>query len=443
MRRTTRALRAAIRTGGAAESGLADLVELCALNAAADTLVAVALANTVFFNVPLGEARDRVALYLLITMAPFALLAPVIGPVLDRLHSRRYGLAATFVFRVVLAWILATRTTGLAVYPVALGTLVMSRGFGIARAAVVPRALPAGTSLLTANSRVSLVGAIGAGIAAPVGVGIDAAFGITTLLRVASLLFVVGIVLCIRLPKRVDSAEGEKPASQLPLEILGGGRSRVSGLGGMPAALRGVLPLRALSGFLVIFLAFRLSSGGGEGAHAGKTGLALLGAAVLIGQSVGIILGNRLGRRRPEGLVIAGLVIALVSLTFGALSFSRTMALTVALLGTLAAALAKLGLDAVIQRDVAERIRNSAFARSETALQLAWVAGGALGLLPLEGWQGFALAAVGLLIGCVIALPGLRSSARARRANAATQSGSPAAAPQPTQPFPSSPGAPT
>ena len=71
----------------------------------------------------------------------------------------------------------------------------------------------------------------------------------------------------------------------------------------------------------------------------------------------------------------------------------------VALLGTLAAALAKLGLDAVIQRDVAERIRNSAFARSETALQLAWVAGGALGLLPLEGWQGFALAAVGLLIG--------------------------------------------
>ena len=93
----------------------------------------------------------------------------------------------------------------------------------------------------------------------------------------------MGIVLCIRLPKRVDSAEGEKPASQLPLEILGGGRSRVSGLGGMPAALRGVLPLRALSGFLVIFLAFRLSSGGGEGAHAGKTGLALLGAAVLIG----------------------------------------------------------------------------------------------------------------------------------------------------------------
>ena len=147
--------------------------------------MAVALANTVFFNVPLGEARDRVALYLLITMAPFALLAPVIGPVLDRLHSRRYGLAATFVFRVVLAWILATRTTGLAVYPVALGTLVMSRGFGIARAAVVPRALPEGTSLLTANSRVSLVGAIGAGIAAPIGVGIDALFGITALLRFA------------------------------------------------------------------------------------------------------------------------------------------------------------------------------------------------------------------------------------------------------------------
>ena len=245
--------------------GLADLVELCALNAAADTLVAVALANTVFFNVPLGEARDRVALYLLITMAPFALLAPVIGPVLDRLHSRRYGLAATFVFRVVLAWILATRTTGLAVYPVALGTLVMSRGFGIARAAVVPRALPAGD--LAVHRELTCLARRGHRCRhrRPYRRWHRCAVRHHALLRVASLLFVVGIVLCIRLPKRVDSAEGEKPASQLPIEILGGGRSRVSGLGGMPAALRGVLPLRALSGFLVIFLAFRLSSGGGRG----------------------------------------------------------------------------------------------------------------------------------------------------------------------------------
>jgi MFS family permease len=412
--RGTRAVRGLIRSGGAQESGLADLVELCALNAAADAFVAVALANTVFFNVPLGQARGHVGLYLLVTMAPFALLAPVIGPLLDRLHSRRFGLAFTLIARVVIAWMLATRTDGLAVYPIALCSLVASRAFGIARAAVVPRALPSGTSLLTANSRVSLVAALGAGVGGPLAVGIDELVGITWLLRVAAVIFALGVVLCLRLPAAVDSAAGEVPATGLPLETLGA-HSKEGSLGGMPAALRGVLPLRALGGFIVIFLAFRLSSGGGHGAHAGKTGLAFLALAVLVGQSAGVILGNRLGRRRPEWLVTSGLLIAVVSLTLGALMYTRTVALWVALASTLAAALAKLGLDAVIQRDVADSMRNSAFARSETALQLAWVGGGALGLVPWEGWIGFSVAAAGMLVGAVLALPGLRSASRARR----------------------------
>ena len=45
----------------------------------------------------------------------------------------------------------------------------------------------------------------------------------------------------------------------------------------------------------------------------------------------------------------------------------------------------KLSLDATIQRDVPERNRTSAFARSETLLQLSWVLGGFIGIaLPLQ-----------------------------------------------------------
>lgn len=44
-------------------------------------------------------------------------------------------------------------------------------------------------------------------------------------------------------------------------------------------------------------------------------------------------------------------------------------------------ALAKLSLDALIQRDVPELVRTSAFARSETLLQVAWVFGGAIGIV--------------------------------------------------------------
>src|SRR5207248_2130781 len=83
--------------GGAGEAGMMRLLDLHAASCAGDTLVAIGLAGTVFFAVPVGQARGRVALYLLMTMLPFALLAPVVGPVLDRFrHGRRGALAFQF-----------------------------------------------------------------------------------------------------------------------------------------------------------------------------------------------------------------------------------------------------------------------------------------------------------------------------------------------------------
>ena len=82
---TARGIRKATHAHGAGESGLGKLIELHAVNGAGDVMITVALASTVFFSVPTDEARGRVALYLAITMAPFTVLAPVIGPLLDRL----------------------------------------------------------------------------------------------------------------------------------------------------------------------------------------------------------------------------------------------------------------------------------------------------------------------------------------------------------------------
>ncbi len=80
--------------GAGREIGMVRLFDLHAVSCAGDTLIAIGLAGTIFFNVPLGEARSKVALYLLVTMIPFALLAPVVGPLLDHFrHGRRYALA--------------------------------------------------------------------------------------------------------------------------------------------------------------------------------------------------------------------------------------------------------------------------------------------------------------------------------------------------------------
>ena len=78
-----------------------------------------------------------------------------------------------------------------------------------------------------------------------------------------------------------------------------------------------------------------------------------------------------------------------------------------------AQALAKLSLDALIQRDVPEEVRTSAFARSETLLQMSWVVGGGIGIsLPLNGPLGMCVAAVMVAVGAALSVRGLLRAAR-------------------------------
>jgi len=83
----------------------------------------------------------------------------------------------------------------------------------------------------------------------------------------------------------------------------------------------------------------------------------------------------------------------------------------------LAQSLGKLSLDAVIQRDVPEAVRTSAFARSETLLQLSWVVGGGVGIvLPLNGALGLGLAALGLMVMLVLTIRAVRALRQTRPA---------------------------
>src|SRR5215472_12949990 len=88
-RRTTRAVHRMTGASGAGRTGLASLIELTAASGAGDAFVTIALAGTLFFSTSLDAARGRIALTLLITMAPFAVLAPFLGPALDRARTGR------------------------------------------------------------------------------------------------------------------------------------------------------------------------------------------------------------------------------------------------------------------------------------------------------------------------------------------------------------------
>lgn len=439
---TAKGIRKATHAHGAGESGLGKLIELHAVNGAGDVMITVALASTVFFSVPTDEARGRVALYLAVTMAPFTLLAPVIGPLLDRLpHGRRAAMAGAMLARAVLALAMsgAVATGGLELYPAALGVLVCSKAYGVVRSAVVPRLLPPRFSLVKANSRVTLAGLLATGVAAPIGAGLQAV-GSPWPLYGACVIFIGGTFLAFTLPRTVDSAKGEHRARLVPrgddvrLSSPGPGstrsdlwsgrwRGRRDGTRGRPPGLRSVGPSvlhglqanaahRALSGFLIFFLAFLLREHplGGQSA---AVSLGIVGVAAGAGNAIGTAVGSWLRARGPEAIVATVLGLALGVAVLAAVFFSTVLVAALAAVAGFTQALSKLSLDAMIQRDVPEEVRTSAFARSETLLQMSWVFGGAIGIaLPLNGVLGMSVAAGILALGATASVRGLLGAAR-------------------------------
>lgn len=196
---------------GAGRTGLSSLIELTAAGSAGDAFVAVALAGTVFFNTSLHQARSQVVLYLILTMTPFALLAPFIGPMLDRVRQgRRYIMMGTLLARGLLCWAMSGAVHGdpVTLFPAAFGVLVLQKAYAITRSSVTPRLLPAEITLVTANARNGLGAVLASTAAAPVAAGISIAFGAPWTLRVGTLVYLAATVLGARVPDRVDDTPG-------------------------------------------------------------------------------------------------------------------------------------------------------------------------------------------------------------------------------------------
>ena len=414
--RVVRRIGAASRAEGAGESGLTGLIWTNATQVAGDAMIAVCLAGTIFFSAATNQQRTNVAMYLLITMAPFALVAPVLGPLLDRMHrGRRLALAGTMLGRALLAFVMAANFDNLGLYPAAFGTLVLSKAYGVLKGACVPRVLPDRMTLVAANARLSLFG-LGASLTAGglIGGFIKLSDSYPWALRITMCVFAVGAVQSLRLPAHVDSSYGEDTATILR-QVAGPTRRRWrrGPLGArVVIALRSAGALRGMSGFLTMFMAFLIQSH-----QQGVAALLSLGAlvgAISVGSVVGTAMGARIRPSTPDVVVPVCVGVTAAMCVLAAVSYSIVTAVLVALAASVANSLGKLCLDAIIQHEVADTLRASAFGRSETLLQLSWVFGGGLGIaLPSNGQIGFTAAAVVLFAAFVLALTSRRGLDRA------------------------------
>ena len=204
-----------------------------------------------------------------------------------------------------------------------------------------------------------------------------------------------GVWLCLRIPSWVESTAGEVPTMQL----FRGGKTPMGHA--VVVALWGNGAIRVLTGFLTLFVAFVVKAQPGIDATQQLSLIGIVGGAAGVGAFAGNFAGSRMRFGRSDTVIVCCIAAGVITAVAAALVPGIALAAVVGLVAATTSAVAKVCLDAVIQRDLPEESRASAFGRSETVLQLAWVTGGALGvLLPHDGYTlGFAIVAgtVGLV----------------------------------------------
>lgn len=429
---------------GARESGLTALMYATIANFAVDAVLAVSLAGTLFFSATTGESKGSVAAYLLVTIAPFAVLAPVIGPLLDRIRTgRRIAMSLTFAARVILAAVLLQNFDSWLLYPAALGMLVLSKSYGVLKSSVTPRLAPENLDLVRANARLMITGHIGGSmVVGAAAAAVAFVFSPKEALWLLLVCALVGIYLCGLIPSTAESSgdevfadpfaptddlgpamgapDGEEAptvvapiASSASSSLIGRWRRSMSVRFPDPTrtAMWGTAMQRLGTGFMTIYVAFVAKS---SHTLSGAEQLALLGVVGAAG-GVGTFLGNAVGSRvkfsRPRFTVIMLAVVSLASVVVAAVVDGVPTAAVATLLLSLGSAISKSCLDATIQSGLNPSAQASAFGLSETTLQLSWVLGGTLGLLlPTELTVGMAvLAATGTVffVNVILASRGL------------------------------------
>ncbi len=475
---------------GAGRTGFSHLLELTAAGGIGDAFVAIALAGSLFFSTSVGEARGRTAFALLVTIAPYAILAPLIGPLLDKVRQgNKFVLMGTLLARGLLCWGMSGAVEYndvLTLLPAAFGVLVLQKAYVVTRAAVTPRLLPSEMTLVSANARSNLASLIATSVGAVLALGVDKIMGgggggAAWVLRAATVIYLAAMVLGLRLPDTVDApaqqgsgiaaagqtgeagwtgAEGngradrtaatygapfpgDPPGGTVPDATRRRDASRYATTIPLPPAarrrwaffvprvgpvvgeaMRANAAMRVFYGFLLFFLAFYLRSNtcksdfvrAATSAHhaaavcerfghvSDTVALGGLAAAVAVGGILGTGIGSALRARGAQAMIFTVFALATAISIAGAFMFGLPSVLVVALAAAISQTLVKVGLDSILQREIPEETRRSAFSFSETVNQLALVAGGLIGLLfslTGSGLAGLTFAAAGLAVALI------------------------------------------
>jgi hypothetical protein len=367
------------------------------LQAAGTAFITVSLAGSLFFSISPDAAKSKILLYLLITIAPFAVVGPALSPLLDRgRQARRTSVAIANAGSALACLGMAKNLHDLLLFPEAFVVLVLGKLYLVARASLVPEMIADDEDLASANAKLAVLASLASLVVVPIAVGIFK-IGPVWVLRTGALIFVAGAIAALRLTRTPAETERSVEPDRAPIrpapavsgssfydqgmaEDASATGSHVRGerraLGGpvyrgeVRAAAGALTIARATVGFVEFFLAFALRR-----EHAATWWFGLLLGASAVGSLVGSLIVPRLRKYFSEQQIIA---IALGTLVIGAIAAALVGGLLAQALLTLVVGIAptsaKPALDSIAQRHVAPALLGRTFGRIETRLQLAWVA---------------------------------------------------------------------
>jgi len=366
-------------------SPFARLARAHVLVSAGDALVTIALANSLFFDLDPNDARWKVFLYLALTMAPLALVAPFIGPALDRsVGGRRWMIVGVSAARAVVCIVMIDDLQGLMLFPEAFAVLAMGKAYAVSRSAVVPTVVRNDAELVEANSKLQLLSGLAVPLAAiPAGIAF-AIGGSEGVLVVAVAAYAAGTLASLRIPA-TQVADAPATAAE---------SAELRGVGVLLAASAMGL-VRGTVGFLTFLLLFDLRDD--PTWNLGAV-LVLTGAGALVGSAVAPLLRRSFSEERMlMAALTVGVAGGLTAAWMGGLAASMLLATIVALMATSG----RLAFDSLVQRDAPDANRGRTFAAFELRFQVVWVIGAVIpvlisipqrvGFLVIAGVAGFAL----------------------------------------------------
>jgi MFS family permease len=350
------------------------LARVQAFSAAGDGCLALALALTVFFDLSPTAARPKVLLFLLVSFVPFLVVAPLIGPFIDRMAGgRRLVMQLVAGARALVLLLMAFHLDDVLLYPLAFAALVLQKTQNISKSALVPSVVRNEADLVEANSKLGLISGVFGFIGAAIAGLAKAVFGVGGTLIAGSIIFVGAGVLATRLPREVVAAKRVSLEEKVELKSAG-----------ITLAASAMALLRASVGFCFFLLAFWLKTK--------SAGTVLVGLAIAM-VTVGVMIGNAIAptlrkSTHEEPIFIGALGLTALAGIGAALFGGVASGILLALVVNFAAALGRLAFDSIVQRDAPDANQGRAFAQFETKFQLAWVLGGVLPVIYAPDTEG-------------------------------------------------------